>query len=60
MAAFNRNPRPQSSESAPIAPAFYVMLGTAIGLVAAFFLVDRTREVRLSAVEPVRVNVTAA
>jgi MFS family permease len=41
----------------PIAPAFYVMLGTATGLVAAFFLVDRTREVRLLAVETVMANI---
>jgi MFS transporter, MHS family, proline/betaine transporter len=43
----------------PIAPAFYVMLGTATGLVAAFFLVDRTREVRLLAVETVMANIGA-
>jgi MFS transporter, MHS family, proline/betaine transporter len=35
----------------PIAPAFHVMFGAAAGLLAAFFLVDRAREVRLPAVE---------
>jgi MHS family proline/betaine transporter-like MFS transporter len=35
----------------PIAPAFYVMFGAAIGVVAAFFLVDRAWDVRLSAIE---------
>ena len=33
--------------SSPIAPSFYVMFGAAIGLVAAFFLVDPSRSVRL-------------
>jgi hypothetical protein len=33
----------------PTAPAFYVMFGTAIGIIAAFFLVDRVHDVRLSA-----------
>jgi MHS family proline/betaine transporter-like MFS transporter len=37
----------------PIAPAFYVMFGAGTGLLAAFFLVDRAREVSLPAVEPV-------
>jgi MHS family proline/betaine transporter-like MFS transporter len=37
----------------PIAPAFYVMFGAATGLLAAFFLVDRAREVRLPVVETV-------
>jgi MFS family permease len=35
----------------PIAPAFYVMFGGVIGLVAAFFLVDHDREDRLPMVE---------
>jgi MFS transporter, MHS family, proline/betaine transporter len=33
--------------SSPIAPSFYVMFGAAIGLVAAFFLIDPTRSARL-------------
>ena len=37
----------------PIAPSFYVMFGAAIGIVAAFFLIDRARDVRLPALEPV-------
>jgi len=37
----------------PIAPSFYVMFGAAIGVVAAFFLVDRARDVRLPTLEAV-------
>ena len=37
----------------PIAPSFYVMFGAAIGVVAAFFLVDRARDVRLPTFEAV-------
>jgi hypothetical protein len=37
----------------PIAPSFYVMFGAAIGVVAAFFLVDRARDVRLATLETV-------
>jgi MFS family permease len=37
----------------PIAPVFYVMFGAAIGLVAAWFLVDRAHEARPVAVETV-------
>ena len=33
----------------PIAPVFYVMFGMAVGLVAAFFLVERAHDVRLPA-----------
>ncbi len=44
----------------PVAPAFYVMFGAAVGLLAAFFLVDRTHEARLPAVEPTLLNVEAA
>jgi MHS family proline/betaine transporter-like MFS transporter len=40
----------------PIAPVFYVLFGAAIGLVAAFFLVDRAHEVRVPAVEPDMAN----
>jgi MFS transporter, MHS family, proline/betaine transporter len=32
--------------TSPIAPSFYVMFGAAIGLVAAFFLIDPTRSIR--------------
>jgi MHS family proline/betaine transporter-like MFS transporter len=44
----------------PIAPAFYVMFGAAVGLLAAFFLVDRTHEARLPTVEPALLNIEAA
>jgi hypothetical protein len=37
----------------PIAPVFYVMFGAAIGLLAAFYLVDHARESRLPVVETV-------
>ena len=37
----------------PIAPSFYVMFGAAIGVVAACFLVDRARDVRLPTLETV-------
>ena len=37
----------------PIAPSFYVMFGAAIGVVAAFFLVDRAHDVRLPTLEAV-------
>jgi MFS family permease len=40
----------------PIAPVFYVMFGGAVGLVGAFFLVDRTREDRLRATKTVPVT----
>jgi MHS family proline/betaine transporter-like MFS transporter len=43
----------------PIAPAFYVMFGAAIGFVAAFFLVDRAREDRLPVVGIVALERTA-
>jgi MHS family proline/betaine transporter-like MFS transporter len=42
-----------AATGSPIAPVFYVMFGAAIGLMAAFFLVDRAREVRLPAIETV-------
>jgi MHS family proline/betaine transporter-like MFS transporter len=35
----------------PIAPSFYVIFGAAMGLIATFFLVDRTQDVRLPAFE---------
>jgi MFS transporter, MHS family, proline/betaine transporter len=44
----------------PIAPAFYVMFGAVVGLLAAFFLVDRTHEARLPTVEPALLNIEAA
>jgi MFS family permease len=37
----------------PIAPSFYVMFGAAMGVVAAFFLVDRARDARLRTPETV-------
>ena len=37
----------------PIAPSFYVMFGAAIGVVAAFFLVDRARDISLPTIEAV-------
>jgi len=42
----------QATDS-PIAPAFYVMFGAAMGLVAASFLVDRSRELHLPATDAV-------
>jgi len=44
----------------PIAPSFYVMFGAAIGVVAAFFLVDRARDVRLPTLETVTPRTRAA
>jgi len=44
----------------PIAPAFYVMFGAAVGLLAAFFLVDRARDVSLSGLDAVPAAVTPA
>jgi MFS family permease len=41
----------------PIAPVFYVMFGAVVGLLGAFFLVDRTREGRLPVIETVPVNI---
>lgn len=43
----------------PIAPSFYVMFGAAIGIVAAFFLIDRARDVRLPTLEPVASPINA-
>ena len=42
-----------AATGSPIAPSFYVMFGAAVGVVAAFFLVDRAREVRLPTLETV-------
>jgi MFS family permease len=44
----------------PIAPAFYVMFGAAIGLLASFFLIDRAGEATLPAVEPTILDAEAA
>ncbi len=35
----------------PVAPVFYVIFGAAVGLLAAFFVVDRTHEARLATVD---------
>jgi MFS transporter, MHS family, proline/betaine transporter len=43
-----------------VAPAFYVMFGAAVGLLAAFFLVDRTNEAHLPSTEPGLLNIEAA
>jgi MHS family proline/betaine transporter-like MFS transporter len=43
----------------PIAPAFYVMFGAAMGLVAASFLVDRSRELHLPAIDAASVRAPA-
>ncbi len=43
-----------------VAPAFYVMFGAAVGLLAAFFLVDRTAEAQLPSIEPGLLNIEAA
>lgn len=37
----------------PIAPAFYVMFGAAVGLAASFFLIERARDARLPTLETV-------
>jgi MFS transporter, MHS family, proline/betaine transporter len=44
----------------PIAPAFYVMFGAAIGLLAAFFLVERARDVSLPVFETATSGIEAA
>jgi len=41
----------------PIAPVFYVMFGAAMGLLAAFYLVDHAREARLPMVETVTADI---
>ena len=43
----------------PIAPAFYVMFGAAMGLVSASFLVDRSRELHLPAIDAAPVQAPA-
>jgi MHS family proline/betaine transporter-like MFS transporter len=43
----------------PIAPAFYVMFGAAMGLVAASFLTDRSRELHLPAIDTSSVRAPA-
>lgn len=40
----------------PIAPAFYVMFGAAVGLLAALFLKDRAGESRLAGTDVVEPN----
>jgi MFS transporter, MHS family, proline/betaine transporter len=37
----------------PIAPSFYVIFGAALGVLAAFFLVDRAEDARLPELESV-------
>ena len=41
----------------PVAPAFYVLFGAAVGLLAAFFLKDRAREARLAVTDVAEANV---
>jgi hypothetical protein len=41
----------------PVAPAFYVLFGAAVGLLAALFLQDRAREARLAATDVAEANV---
>ena len=41
----------------PIAPAFYIMFGAAIGIVAAFFLVEHARDVHVPAPAAVMPNI---
>jgi hypothetical protein len=43
----------------PIAPVFYVMFGAAMGLVAASFLVDRSRELQLPVTDGAPIRATA-
>jgi MFS family permease len=42
-----------AATGSPAAPSFYVMFGAAIGVVAAFFLIERARDVRLPTLEAV-------
>ena len=44
----------------PIAPSFYVMFGAAIGLMAAFFLVDRAQDVCIPTLETITPRTTNA
>jgi MFS family permease len=41
----------------PVAPAFYVLFGAAVGLLAAFFLKERVREARLAVTDVAEANV---
>jgi hypothetical protein len=41
----------------PVAPAFYVMFGAAVGLLAGLFLKDRAHEARLAITEVAEANV---
>jgi MFS family permease len=41
----------------PVAPAFYVLFGAAVGLLAALFLKDRAREARLAVTDIAEANV---
>jgi MFS transporter, MHS family, proline/betaine transporter len=41
----------------PVAPAFYVLFGAAVGLLAAFFLKERAREARLAVHDVAEANV---
>jgi MHS family proline/betaine transporter-like MFS transporter len=41
----------------PVAPAFYVLFGAAVGLLAAFFLKERAREARLAVTDVAEANV---
>ena len=47
-----------AATGSPIAPSFYVMFGAAIGVVAAFFLIDRAGDVRLPTLEAVPPTIT--
>ena len=44
----------------PTAPSFYLIFGAAVGLAAAFFMIDRAREVQLPTLEPVTLAVTSS
>jgi len=44
----------------PVAPSFYLIFGAAVGLAAAFFMVDRARQVELPTFEPLRLGATSS
>jgi MHS family proline/betaine transporter-like MFS transporter len=48
-----------AATGSPIAPSFYVMFGAAVGILAAFFLVERAHDVRLPALETETVGIGA-
>ncbi len=49
-----------ATTGSPMAPAYYVMFGAAVGVVATCFLVERAQAVRLPAPEPIALRSEAA